>query len=183
MRSLNPYRSPQSIAGISEFSMSIEDLFASVGIGIVAGVVGTLVMDALNSIVARAGWISRIDVATIGRMAAGWARGRFAYSHPSEMERVRNEVPLGIVTHYAIGVALAVPLVVGWWSVTGGSPPPTWALVYGIGTTVASWFFVYPSMGFGAFGRRSPDGLRATLSSLANHVFYGLGLAIGVSVF
>lgn len=151
--------------------------------GVFAGVVGTLVMDALNVLVARTGWISRIDVGTIGRMAAGWARGRFVYSHPSEMQEVRNEVPLGILSHYAIGVALAVPFVVGWWSVSGGSPLPVWALVYGIGTTVASWFFVYPSMGFGAFGRRSPDGLKATLSSLANHVFYGLGLAMGVAGF
>jgi uncharacterized membrane protein len=80
-------------------------------------------------------------------------------------------------------VALAVPLVVGWSVVTGEAPSPVGALVYGIGTTAASWFFVYPSMGFGALGRRSPDGLKATLSSLANHVFYGLGLAVGVAVF
>ncbi len=163
--------------------MPIGDLLAAVVTGAFAGVVGTLVMDALNVLVSRAGWISRIDVATIGRMAAGWGRGRFVYSHPSEMPPVRNEVPLGILTHYTIGVVLAVPLVVGWSVVTGEAPPPAWALMYGIGTTVASWFGVYPSMGFGAFGRRSPDGMKATFSSLANHVFYGLGLAIGVAMF
>ena len=163
--------------------MPIEDTLAAVVTGILAGLVGTLVMDVLNMLVARSGWISRIDVATIGRMAAGWAHGRFVYSNPSEMQRVRNEVPLGIMTHYAIGVALAVPLVVGWSVVTDGAPSPVWALAYGVGTTVASWFFVYPSMGMGAFGRLFPDGMKAARSSLANHVFYGLGLAMGVSVF
>jgi hypothetical protein len=33
-------------------------------------------------------------------------------------------------------------------------------------------------MGFGAFGKRSPDGIKAVLSSLANHFFYGIGLAV-----
>jgi hypothetical protein len=47
---------------------------------------------------------------------------------------------------------------------------------------VASWFFVFPSMGFGVFGRRSPEGLKAPLSSLANHSFYGLGLGIGIAL-
>lgn len=31
-------------------------------------------------------------------------------------------------------------------------------------------------------GRRSPDGPRAALSALANHFFYGLGLAGGVAL-
>lgn len=182
-RSLRTNRWPHSIAGICDVSLPMEDILSAVVTGVFAGVVGTLVMDVLNVLVARTRWISRIDVATIGRMAAGWARGRFVYSHPREMQPVRSEVPLGILTHYTIGVALAVPFVVGWSVVIGGAPSPVGALVYGIGTTVASWCFVYPSMGFGAFGLRSPDGLKATLSSLANHLFYGLGLGIGVAVF
>jgi hypothetical protein len=150
--------------------------------GVIAGLVGTLVMDALNILVARTQLISRIDVAMIGRMAAGWARGRFCYASPSEMQQVQSEVLIGIITHYTIGVVLSVPYVVGWSFLVGGSPTPAWALLYGIATTVASWFFVYPSMGMGAFGRLSPDGMKATLSSLANHLFYGLGLAIGVAL-
>jgi len=40
--------------------------------GVVAGVLGTLVMDSLNYLFARTGMISRIEVALIGRMSAGW---------------------------------------------------------------------------------------------------------------
>ena len=151
--------------------------------GVVAGLVGTLAMDALNILVARTQLIARVDVSMIGRMAAGWVRGRFRYASPSEMQPFRGEVPVGIMTHYAIGVALSVPYVVGWSIVTGDSPTPGWALVYGLATTVASWFFVYPSMGMGVFGRRSPEGMKAALSSLANHLFYGLGLALGIALF
>ena len=150
--------------------------------GVVTGVLGTLVMDSLNLLFARVGIISKIDVGMIGRMAVGWARGRFRYGHPSEMEKAANEVFYGYLTHHAIGLGLAVPYVLGWELLVGGPASPAWALAYGVATTVASWFFVFPSMGFGVFGRRSPEGLRAPLSSLANHIFYGLGIALGISL-
>jgi hypothetical protein len=150
--------------------------------GVVAGVLGTLAMDALNLLFARLGLISIIDARGIGRMAVGWTRGRFRYGHPSEMEEVANERLYGYVTHHAIGVSLAIPYVLGWVLLVGGPASPGWAPVYGLATTVASWFIVYPSMGFGALGLRSPDGLKAPLSSLANHLFYGLGLAAGIAL-
>ena len=150
--------------------------------GVVAGVLGTLVMDSLNHLFARTGMLLKIDVRMIGRMSVGWAHGRFRYCSPSEMEQVASEKLYGYITHYAIGVGLAVPYVFGWDLLVGGPASPVWALVYGVATTVASLFFVYPSMGLGVFGRRSPEGIRAPLSSLANHLFYGVGLAIGVAL-
>ena len=150
--------------------------------GVVAGVLGTLAMDSLNLLFARIGMLSKIDVAMIGRMAMGWAHGRFRYGHPSEIEQVSNEVIYGYVAHYAIGVSLAVPYVLGWDLLIEGPASPVWALVYGVATTVASYFFVFPFMGFGALGRRSPEGIRAPLSSLANHLFYGVGMAVAVTL-
>jgi uncharacterized membrane protein YeaQ/YmgE (transglycosylase-associated protein family) len=150
--------------------------------GVVAGVLGTLVMDLLNLLFARTGMLSKIEVGMIGRMAVGWARGRFRYGHPSEMQQVANEMLYGYVTHYTIGVGLAVPYVFGWALLVGGPVSPVWALAYGLATTVASYCFVFPSMGLGVFGSRSPEGIRAPLSSLANHLFYGVGLAVGVAL-
>jgi hypothetical protein len=150
--------------------------------GVAAGVLGTLAMDVLNLLFSRTGVLLKIDAAMIGRMAAGWTSGRFRYAHPGEMKEVANERLLGYVTHYAIGVSLALPFVLGWDLLIGGPAPPPWAFAYGVATTAASWFFVYPSMGMGALGRRSPDGIKAPLSSLANHLFYGAGLAAGVSL-
>ena len=150
--------------------------------GIVAGVLGTFVMDFLNHLFARIGMISKIDMGMIGRMSAGWAHGRFRYRHPGEMEQVANEKFWGYITHYAIGVGLAVTYVVGWDLLVGGPASPLWALAYGVATTVASWFFVYPSMGLGAFGRWSPEGIKAPLSSLANHLSYAVGMAVAVAL-
>ena len=56
------------------------------------------------------------------------------------------------------------------------------ALIYGVATTVAFVFFVYPSMGLGVFGWRSPEGIKAPLSSLANHFFFGLGMADSAAI-
>jgi hypothetical protein len=149
---------------------------------VAAGVLGTLVMDALNVVVAGTGLIARIDVATIGRMSAGWARGRFRYRRPDEMRPVAREKLLGVLTHYAIGVGLALPLVVGWDLAVGTPLPPVWMFAYGVATTAASWFLVYPSMGLGILGSRSPEPVRSALSSLANHVFYGAGMAAAVAL-
>ena len=115
-------------------------------------------------------------------MSAGWANGRFRYRHPDEMKQVANELLYGYITHYAIGVGLAIPFALGWAIFVEGPVSPSWALIYGVATTVASVFFVYPSMGLGLFGWRSPEGIRAPLSSLANHFFFGLGMAIAVAV-
>jgi uncharacterized membrane protein YeaQ/YmgE (transglycosylase-associated protein family) len=150
--------------------------------GVVAGVLGTMAMDSLNLLFSRTGMISKIDVGMIGRMAVGWVRGRFRYGHPSEMEQVANEKLWGYFTHYTIGVFLAVPYVLGWDLLVGGPASPVWALAYGVATTVASYFFVFPCMGLGVCGKRSPEGLRAPLSSLANHLFYGVGLAVGIAL-
>jgi len=150
--------------------------------GIIAGVLGTLAMDILNYLFSRTGMISKIDVGMIGRLSAGWTRGRFYYRHPGEMEQIPNERLYGYVTHYAIGVGLAVPYVLGWDLLVGGPASPVWALAYGVATTVASHFYVLPSMGLGVFGRRSPEGIKGPLSPLANHLFYGVGIAVAVTL-
>jgi len=115
-------------------------------------------------------------------MSVGWAHGRFRYGNPNEMEQVANEKLYGYFTHYAIGVVLAVAYVLGWDLLVGGPASPVWALVYGVATTVASHCFVLPSLGLGLFGRRSPDGIRGPLSPLANHLFFGVGMAVAVAL-
>ncbi len=150
--------------------------------GVVAGVLGTLVMDSLNHLFARTGMLLRIDMGMIGRMSVGWARGRFRYRHPGEMEQVANEMLYGYTTHYTIGVGLAVTYVLGWDLLVGGPASAVWALAYGVATTIASHFFVLPCMGLGVFGWRSPEGIRSPLSSLANHLFYAVGMAVAVAL-
>ena len=151
-------------------------------VGALAGVLGTLAMDLLNNLIARTGILLKIEVEMIGRMAVGWTHGRFCYGNPEELKQAQYEMIYGYVIHYLFGVGLAVLYLLGWAILVGGPASPIWAVVYGVATTAASYFFVYPSMGLGAFGKRSPERIRAILSPIANHLFYGVGLAVGVAL-
>ena len=148
--------------------------------GIVAGILGTAAMDLMNYLFSRAGMISKIDIGVIGRMAAGWTKGRFYYRSPDEIEQIDHDIFYGYLAHYAIGVGFALPYVMVWDLIIGGSPSPAWTIVYGIVTTAGPYFLIYPSMGLGIFGRRSPEGIKSTYSSLANHFFFGIGMAAGI---
>lgn len=139
-------------------------------------------MELLNFLFSRFGVISKINIDSIGRMTAGWFSGQFFYNHPSEMNQVANEKLLGYLSHYGIGISLSFPFVFLWNIISSEPTSPLIALIYGIATTSVSWFFVYPSMGFGLLGLRSPDGLKASFSSLCNHLFYGTGLAIAIAL-
>jgi uncharacterized membrane protein YeaQ/YmgE (transglycosylase-associated protein family) len=90
--------------------------------GVIAGVLGTLVMDSLNHLFARIGVISKIDVGIIGRMAVGWTQGRFMYRHPDEMECIPNEMArarLGSLGWRACVTGMGICL----WSSDNGSLP------------------------------------------------------------
>lgn len=153
-----------------------------VGAGIAAGFLGTVAMDTMNRVLARRGLIAPIDVAMIGRMAAGWRAGRFRYASPEGIAAVPQARKRGYIAHYLIGAAFAVPFLLACDLLAGGTPPPSWALAYGVATTAGPYLLIYPSMGLGVAGRLAPDGLRAPLSSLANHTFYGVGLAAAMLV-
>jgi hypothetical protein len=98
------------------------------------------------------------------------------------MKQVTNENLYGYIAHYAIGVGFALIFVYSWDLLIGGPISPIWALAYGIATTAGSLFFIYPSMGMGILGRCSSEGIKAPLSSFANHTFFGVGMAIGIAL-
>jgi uncharacterized membrane protein YeaQ/YmgE (transglycosylase-associated protein family) len=151
-------------------------------LGVVAGVLGSLTMDVSNHLLARTGVLVKIDLSMIGRMAAGWARGRFRYGHPRGIQQVARERSFGYLAHYMIGVGLAVLYVFGWNHLIGGFPSPLWAVAYGAATTLAAYLVIFPSIGLGVCGRHSPDGITAPLSSLVNHIFFGIGMALGIAL-
>ena len=176
------YEGQERVSKTDIFNVQIGCIMDLLITGIVAGVIGTLIMDLLNNLVARTGVFFKIDVVMIGRMAAGWTRGRFRYEHPDEMEHVSNEMIYGYLMHFGIGVGLAVPFILSWGIWAGNPVPPICAFLYGVSTTAASFFFVYPSMGLGVCGMKSQEKIKAFISPLANHLFYGIGLALGVAI-
>lgn len=145
--------------------------------GLVAGLAATAVMDAANLVVARTGFLQPINHQMIGRITGAWIRGRFAHASPDEIPGFSADRLWGFVAHYLIGGVLAVAYLLGWMVLVGGAVSLPWTVVYGVATTVFAYFVMFPSLGLGPVGLRSPHGLKLPLTSLVNHLFYGLGLA------
>jgi hypothetical protein len=152
-------------------------LFERILTGVVAGAIATLVMDVLNLAAVRVGLALPVRHRTIGRVTGGWLAGRFANDGPEALPAFRGDLAWGVAAHYLIGGALGVVYVAACAAWLGGPGSLAWALGYGAATTVFAWFLMFPSLGLGVFGLASPHGVRLPVSSLVNHLLYGLGLA------
>ena len=51
------------------------------------------------------------------------------------------------------------------------------AVAFGLLTNVFPALFMFPAMGFGAFGQSGPPGLLLMRTAIVNHLIFGLGLA------
>jgi hypothetical protein len=83
---------------------------------------------------------------------------------------------VGWVTHYSIGVGLALLFVLlvrdSWLE----RPTVIPALGFGIATVVIPFFTMQPAFGLGVAASRARNPAAARLKSLATHSVFGLGL-------
>jgi uncharacterized membrane protein YagU involved in acid resistance len=152
---------------------------ACLKMGLVAGVVATLVMDLGAAVLRKLGVTAGVPPLLFGRWLAYLARGQLFHDDIATSAAMPVSMPLALLTHYAIGVALAV----GYVALTRAWPlerGPEWlvAVGYGVATSVFAWFLMFPAMGFGVFGARGPAELLLFRTSLLNHLLYGVGLAV-----
>lgn len=118
----------------------------------------------------------RLEPAIIGRWAAGLLRGRWSHQDITREDAIRGELALGIATHYATGIVLTE----GWLLARRGSLPTVAAsTAYGIATSALPLLILFPSLGYGPFGRRSGEAARIDGMMLLGHVAFGLGIGIG----
>jgi hypothetical protein len=149
---------------------------AGIGYSALAGIAATLTMDVLGRLAVRLGWIRGAKSEWIGRWYIGMLRGVFSHSDIRQAGSAANEKQVALAGHYLIGIALAVVYFVlaTWMRLDPAGPLP--AIGFGIATSVFPLGLVYPALGFGWLGSRSPAGLRPVTTSLWNHFAYGLGL-------
>lgn len=145
------------------------------------GVGATVIMDLWGMLLRRLG-IPTLNFAMVGRWAGHVMRGRVRHDAIAKAEPVANELVLGWVIHYVIGVLFAVMLVgmvgEGWLSA-----PTLWpALVWGVATVAAPLCFMQPVMGAGFFASRTPTPGRNCLKSLVTHTVFGVGLFLSAGL-
>lgn len=139
------------------------------------GVGATAVLDLWLVVLKRLG-VPTGSFALIGRWVAHMARGRLSHASIAKAEPARNELAVGWITHYAVGIAFAALLVVLQGS--GWVQRPTFvpAFLTGVATVVMPLFVMQPAMGSGFAASKTPTPLKNCARSVANHAVFGVGM-------
>lgn len=153
------------------------------------GIVGAVLMDITESLAARAGLTSGVNVALVGRWTVGLMHGQWAHADIARSPSQPGEVPLGWAFHLLIGGG-GVALLYAAFVHQAGIDVPThhlWGgVMFGAVTSLLPWLVLLPAFGWGWFGRRGPRGSNALLASTVSHIPYGLGvgavMALGTSL-
>jgi hypothetical protein len=143
------------------------------------GIVGAVLMDITESIAARFGLTSGVNVALVGRWALGLTRGQWSHANIARCPDRQGEVLMGWAFHFLVGGG-GVALLYAAFVQCAGFTAPTHRLwggvMFGAVTSLLPWLVLLPAFGWGWFGRRAPKGCNALLSSTVSHVPYGLGV-------
>jgi len=104
--------------------------------------------------------------------------GRLIHADIASSAEIPFRMPLVLAVHCGIGIALAsvFAALCTWQAPQRGTF--SFALGFGLLTTVFAWLLMLPAMGWGLAGTRGPEQLLLARTSLVNHAIYGLGLAL-----
>lgn len=116
------------------------------------------------------------DYAMVGRWIGHFPKGRFRHRRIADAAPVAHEGLLGWSAHYAIGIAFAGLLALGWGAAWFARPTLIPALLVGVLTVAAPYLLMQPGMGAGIAARLTPNPGKARLHSLVMHAMFGLGL-------
>lgn len=142
---------------------------------VLIGVGATAVLDLWLVALKRLG-VPTGSFALIGRWVAHMARGRFSHASIAKVEPVANELMLGWVTHYAVGIGFAAVLVALQGQAWVRQPTLAPALLTGVATVAMPLLVMQPAMGSGFAASRTPTPLRNCVRSVANHAVFGMGM-------
>jgi len=148
-----------------------QQLFAVVLIGAGATAVLDLWLVALQRLGVPTG-----SFALIGRWVAHMAHGQFSHTAIAKAEPVSNELAIGWITHYTVGIAFAATLVAMQGSAWVQRPSFVPALLTGVATVAMPLFVMQPAMGSCFAASKTPAPVKNCARSIANHAVFGIGM-------
>ncbi len=146
---------------------------------IASGVVATAFMDLWQRLLRLVTGLPAANWGLVGRWFVHALRGRLMHDPIASAPAVRDEVRIGWIFHYAVGVVYGVVYVMLLRHGLEIEPSLLNGLVFGVLSVVVPWFFFMPAMGAGLLARKTPAPLTACLQALASHTVFGLGLVVG----
>lgn len=143
----------------------------------------TFFMDVWSLAAGKTGLVSKPSSALLGRWVSLFGKGKFIHEDIRTAPTCQHEQGIGIVTHYAIGGVLGVVYVLLARLVLISPKNFMLGAIYGLLTCVFAWFVMFPSFGFGVCGTKGPANAKLLRTSTINHIVFGLGIAIFLTVF
>jgi len=144
-------------------------------ISIVIGVVGTAAIDIWAEILSRGFKLPTTNWGMVGRWFGHLPKGKFIHSPISRSTRIKHELTIGWVLHYAIGISYGF----AYMLIVQGNPSAMSAIGFGLVTVLVPWFVLQPGLGLGCFARLAPKPNVVRILNLSMHSIFGLGLYAG----
>ena len=147
-------------------------VFATIACGIGA----TALLDLWAILLGKVAGIALPNWAMVGRWFGHLPSRTFFHDDIAKSAPVPNELALGWIMHYAVGILFAAILVdiagPGW--LAAPTFIPAWIL--GIVTVGCGWFILQPGMGAGWAASRRPNAMQIRILNLVGHTVFAIGL-------
>ncbi len=143
---------------------------------IVVGVGATVLMDLWNLFLKRAFGIPSLNYCFLGRWVLHLPSGTVRHDSIAKATTKPYECQVGWITHYTIGISLAIVFVLVVARDWIDRPTLMPAVLYGLATIVFPLFVLQPALGLGIASAKTPHPAKARLKSLATHLVFGIGM-------
>jgi hypothetical protein len=144
--------------------------------GTIIGIGATLAMDLWAVILMTVFRQPKANWASVGRWFYHLKAGRVFHEAIGDAEAYSQELALGWIAHYAVGIAYGIifALLVGPGWFVEPTLLPAW--IWGIVTVAAGWFLLQPGLGLGWAAAKTANPNKVRALNLAAHTVFGLGL-------
>ncbi|WP_411036829.1 DUF2938 domain-containing protein [Shinella sp. BYT-45] len=144
--------------------------------GVVIGIGATVLMDLWAILLWKAFGQPRPNWAPVGRWFWHLKNGTVFHDDIAKAEPYANELALGWIGHYAVGILYGIVLALAAGPAWFAEPAflPAWIL--GIVTVGAGWFLLQPGLGIGVAASKLPNANTVRALNLIAHTVFALGL-------
>ena len=147
--------------------------------GIISGIVATVLFDLFQKSLTFAYGINKAKWDLVGRYFIGVSRGKYVQEDLSSETIEKNELFIGYLVHYLIGVIYGLIYVI-INSLFLEQPSLILALIIGFLTVLGSWCLMMPyAFNLGFFGSKIEEQKQVLVQNLLFHFIFGVGLFLG----
>lgn len=147
---------------------------------ILAGIFATAIIDISGILLNKIFGLPKTEWRFIGRWVFYMKDMKFTHGmnngHISRYSIAKNELLIGWIFHYMVGVLFSVIYFIGETKLLGYVPNIVSATIFGIFTLVAPWFIMSPCLGNGVFFKKHPRKKLMRILSTLSHITFGQSL-------